>query len=216
MLLELAWQACLKKTGIRLELLTGPNMLLMFECSIRGGITQAVIRYAAANNKYIGDRFDPAKDSSYLQYLDENSLYSWAMSQPLPTGEFNWVDPSQLASEKVNSYANCDKEGYLLEVDVKYPKELHDLHNDLPFMCEKMKINGVEKLVPILYNKRNYIIHIRALDQTLKHGLILENVHHAIEFNQSAWLATYTYIDHNTQLRTEAKNDFEKGFFKLE
>ena len=82
----LAWKACLKHTGIKLELLTDPDMLLMFEWEIRGGITQAVRKYASANNKYIGDRFDPKSESSYLQYLDTNNLYGWEMSQPLPTG----------------------------------------------------------------------------------------------------------------------------------
>ena len=103
--------------------------------------------------------------------------------------------------------------GYLLEVDIKYPKELHDNHNDLPFMCEQMEINHVKKLVPNLHNKRNYVIHIRALDQALTHGLILEKIHQAIEFNQSAWMKTY--IDFNTQIRTKATNDFQKDFFKL-
>ena len=76
-----------------------------------------------------------------------------------------------------------------------------------------MKINGVKKLSPNLHHKRNYVIHIRALDQVLKHGLIIECIHRAIEFDQSAWMKTY--IDFNTQLRTKATNDFEKGFFKL-
>ena len=91
---------------------------------------------------------------------------------------------------------NCDNEGYLLEVDVRYPKELHDSHNDLLFMCEKMNISGVEKLVPDLNDKKNYIVHIKALNQALKHGLILEKVHRVIEFNQMAWLKPY--IDFNT------------------
>ena len=87
----LAWKACLKKTGIRLELLTDPSMLLMFECGIRGGIMQAVHRYATANNEYMEELYNPKELSSYLQYLDANSLYGWAMSQPLPTGGFRWV-----------------------------------------------------------------------------------------------------------------------------
>ena len=87
----LAWRTCLKCTGIKLELLTDPDMLLMFEWGIRGGITQAVCKYASANNKYMGDGFDPKSESSYLQYLDANNLYGWAMSQPLPTGGFKWV-----------------------------------------------------------------------------------------------------------------------------
>ena len=84
----LAWKACLKCTGIKLELLTDPDMLLMLERGIRGGITQAVCKYALANNIYMGDRFDPKSESSYLQYPDANNLFGWAMSQPLPTGGF--------------------------------------------------------------------------------------------------------------------------------
>ena len=88
----LAWCACLKHTGIKLELLTDPDMLLMFELGIRGGITQAVCKYAAANNPCMGDKFDHNEDTTYLQYLDANNLYSWAMSQCLPTGGFKWTD----------------------------------------------------------------------------------------------------------------------------
>ena len=103
--------------------------------------------------------------------------------------------------------------GYLLEVDVRYPKKLHNYHNDLPFMCAKMKINGVEKLVPNLYYKCKYVIHVRALAQALEHGLALERIHRCIEFKQSAWMKEY--IDFNTRLRTAARNDFEKDFYKL-
>ena len=204
----LAWKACLKKTGVKLELLTDPDMLLMFERGIRGRITQAVYRYAKANNAYMDKRYNPKEESSFLQYLNANNLYGWAMSQPLATGGFKWI-----RNVDINELAKRSDKGYLLEVDVKYPKELHDLHNDLPFMCEKMEINKVEKLVPNLHNKRNYVIHIRALDQALKHGLILEKTHRAIEFDQSAWMKPY--IDFNTQVRTKATNDFEKDFFKL-
>ena len=84
----LAWKACLRKTRVRLELLTDPDMFLMFKRGIRGGITQAVHRYASANNKYMGNQYDPSQESSYLEYLDANNLYDWAMSQPLPIGRF--------------------------------------------------------------------------------------------------------------------------------
>ena len=96
----------------------------------------------------------------------------------------------------------------LPEVDVRYPTELHDSHNDLPFMCDTMKINKVEKLVPNFRDKENYIIHIQALDQALRHGLAFERIHRAIEFNQTDWMKPY--IDFNTKLRTAATNDFEK------
>ena len=210
----LAWQAALKKTGVKLELLTDPDTLLMFEKGTKGGITQAVHRYAKANNKYMGKKFHSKEESSFLQYLDANNMYGWAMSQPLPTGGFMWVDDlSKFTPDEIGRLAKHGSKGYLLEVDVKYPKELHDLHNDLPFMCEKVKINKVEKLVPNLYNKKNYVIHIRTLDQALKQVLVLEKVHRVIEFNQSALLKPY--IDFNTELRKKAKNDFEKDFFKL-
>ena len=140
----LAWQACLKKTGVKLEFLTDPDMLLMFKCGIRGGITQAVHQYVKANNKYMGKQHDHEEESRFLQYLDANNLYEWAISQPLPTGGFKWVTPDEIAE--------CSDNCYLLEVDIKYPKELHNLHNDLPFMCKKMEINKIEKLVPNLYN----------------------------------------------------------------
>ena len=132
------------------------------------------------------------------------------MSQPLPTGGFRWAD---VHPEEINELVNRSDRGYLLEVDVAYPRELHDYHNDLPFMCGRMTINGVEKLVPNLYYKKRYVIHIRALDQAIKHGLVLEKIRRAIEFNQSAWMKEF--IDFDTKLITEAKNDFEKDFYKL-
>ena len=210
----LASKACLKKTGIRLELLLDPDMLLMFERGIRGGITQSVHRWAAANNPYMGSEYDKSKPTKYLQYLDANNLYGWAMSQSLPTGGFRWIkvgdrNPKTIVEELVDK----KDRGYLLEVDVAYPRELHNSHNDLPFMCNRMKINGVEKLIPNLYYKRKYIIHIKALKQAIDHGLVLERIHRCIEFKQSAWMKKY--IDFNTRLRTAAKNDFKKNFYKL-
>ena len=213
----LAWKACLKKTGVNLELLKDPDMLLMFERGIRGGITQSVHRWAVANNPYMGYEYDRSKPTEYLQHLDANNLYGWAMSQPLPTGKFKLVDIKNLEQRPQNLKKTIDlmmkrDRGYLLEVDVNYPKELHDHHNDLPFMCEKIKINGVEKLVPNLYNKEKYVVHVKALKQALDHGLVLKKIHRVIEFKQSAWMKKY--IDFNTRLRTAAKNNFEKDFYK--
>ena len=153
-------------------------MWLMFERGIRGGITQSVHKWAAANDPYMGSEYDSSRPTSYLQYLDANNLYGWAMSQALPTREFRWIkfgnrNPSTIIEELV---ARKDR-GYLLEVDVAYPRELHDYHNDLPFMCGKMKINGVEKLIPNLYYKKKYVINIKALAQAIEHGLILERIH---------------------------------------
>ena len=100
--------------------------------------------------------------------------------------------------------------GYVLEVDVKYPRELHHHHNDLPFMCEKIRVSGVEKLVPNLHDKKKYVIHVKALKQAFDHGLLLEKIHRVIQFKQYVWMKEY--IDFNTRLRRVAKNDFEKTF----
>ena len=186
----------------------------MIERGIRGGIMQSFHRWAAANNPYMGSEYDKNKPTKYLQYLDANNLYGWAVSQPLPTGGFHWVELRKDWSPKtiIEELAAKKDSGYLLEADVAYPKELHDCHNDLPFMCAKMKINGVEKLVPNLYYKK-YVIHIKALKQAMDHGLVLERIHRCIEFKQSAWMKEY--IDFNARLRTAAKNDFEKDFYEL-
>ena len=115
--------------------------------------------------------------------------------------------------EFIKNYDKNGHKGYILEVDVKYPKKLRSVHNDLPFLPKRMKINKCEKLVCNTRNKENYIIHISSLKQALKHGLILSDVHKVIEFAQEAWLKPYIMM--NTELRMQAKNDFEKDFFKL-
>ena len=121
---------------------------------IRGGITQAVKRYAKANNKYMPD-YDPEEVSKFLQYLDANNLYGWAMIQKLPTHGFRWINKvEELKPEFINKLVKKDNKGYILEVDVEYPKELHKSHNELPFLPERMRIGKVEKLVPNLNKKR--------------------------------------------------------------
>ena len=210
----LAWQACLKKTGVELELLTDYDMLLMIEEGIRGRICHAVHRYAKANNRYMKD-YDESEKSSYIQYLDANNLYGAAMSEILPINGFKWVNDISGINEKfVKSYdeKNSDK-GYILEVDVDYPTKLHKLHSDMPFLPERMKINETQKLVCNLHDKKKYVLHVSILKQALDHGLKLKKVHRVIEFNQEAWLKKY--IDINTELRKKASNDFEKDFFKL-
>ena len=209
----LAWQACLKKTNIKLELLTDYGMLLMVEEGIKGGICHAIHRHARANNKYMKN-YDKNKESSYIQYLDTNNLYGWAMSQKLPVSGFKWINDVPEIDEKfIKNYDKDSDKGYILEVDVKYPRKLHDLHGDLPFSPERMEIDKCKKLVCNLRNKKKYIVHIRSIKQALNHGLKLKKVHRIIEFNQEAWLKPY--IDMNTELRKLAKNNFKKDFFKL-
>ena len=136
------------------------------------------------------------------------------MYQKLPVNGFKWVkNTSKIVEEFIKNYDEDSDKGYILEVDVKYPRKLHDLHSDLLFLPKRMKIDKCKKLVCNLRNKKKYVVHIRSLKEALNHRLKLKKIHRIIEFNQEAWLKTY--IDMNTELRKIAKNDFEKDFFKL-
>ena len=159
-------------------------------------------------------KYDKDMESSCLEYLNADNLYEWAMSQKLRVNGFKWVKKlSKFNWRFTKIYDENSDKGYFLDVDVEYSKHLLNLHTGLPFLPERNKIKKCNKLVCNIYDKENYVVHIRALKQALNHGLILKKVHRVIQFNQEAWLKPY--IDMNTKLRTEAKNDFEKDFFKL-
>ena len=113
----------------------------------------------------------------------------------------------------IKNYDENNKYGALLEVDIEYPKELHILHRDLPFLAERKVINKTSKLITSFENKKEYVIHIAALKQALNHGLKLKKVHKVIKYRQVTWMKSY--IDKNTKLRKESKNEFDKGFYKL-
>ena len=159
-------------------------------------------RYAKANNKHMKS-YNNNEESSYIQYLDANNLYGWAMSKKLSVNEFKWLDNDVINEEFIKNYDENDIKSYIIEVDVKYPKRLHELHSDLLFLTERMEVNKGKKLACNLFNKKKYIPHINAL----------KKIHRVIEFNQKEWLKPY--IDMNTELRKVAKNDFEKDLFKL-
>ena len=201
----LAWNAALKITKVELELLTDIDMLLMVEKGIRGGVSMISNCYGKSNNKYMGDMFVANGPSKYIAYLDANNLYGWAMSKPLPTCGFKWMKVSEL--ETWENYS------FILEVDLEYPRSLHDIHSDYPLAPEQIEINKVDKLFPNLWNEKKYVLHYENLKQYLSLGLKLTHIHRGIRFEESQFLKRY--IDLNTELRTAATSEFEKDFFKL-
>ena len=228
----LSWDAMLKQTDIKLDLIHDIDMNLFFEKSMRGGTSYIAERYSKANNNYMKN-YNDQLPSKYIMYLDANNLYGWAMSQYLPTGGFKWLTQEQIINLDISTLKNDSKKGMMLEVDLEYPKELHDLHNDFPLAPEKMKVDKnmlsnfnkdlsekfnissgvVHKLIPTLFDKEKYVLHYRNLQLYLSLGLKLKKIHRVLEFNQSPWLKNY--IDFNTVKRSNAKNSFEKDFFKL-
>lgn len=210
----LSWDAMLKKTKVRLELLTDYDMLLFVENGIRGGISQCSHRYGIANNKYL-THYDESRASNFLIYLDANNLYGGAMSQPLPLKNFKWIEPTSATVESILNAPDDSSFGYILEVDLEYPVDIHDNHSDLPLAPETIKLpNTTEnRLLTTLYDKHKYVIHYRNLKLYLNLGIKLAKVHRVLKFNQTPWLKDY--IDLNTKLRAEASSDFHKSFFKL-
>ena len=206
----MAWDAMLKITEIKLELLEDVDMLLMIEKGIRGGISNAFKRYAKANNKFMKD-FDPAEKSSFIVYLDANNLYGWAMPKPLPVGGFEWMNEKELK----NWERFVDKEGIgcILEVDLEYPVELHDFHNDFPLAPERLTLGKVEKLTQNLRDKEKMVLHGKNLQLYLSLGMKLKLVRRGLKFQEKNFMKNY--IDKNTSLRSQAKNAFEKDLFKL-
>lgn len=228
-----AWQACLKMTGVKLELLTDINMHLFLESGIRGGVSMISNRYAEANNVYM-DNYERGKKSKYIMYWDCNNLYGTAMIESLPTSDFRWLPDDEIVQLNVHEIDDEGELGYILEVDLNYPENLHGTHNCYPLAPERIKINkdmlsafsralnenlnicttgNVTKLVPNLMKKEKYVIHYRNLKQYIRLGLQLNKVHRVLEFKQTKWLKPY--IEFNTEKRKHARNDFEKDFFKL-
>ena len=200
----LAWDACLKMTKVELELLHDQDMLLMIEKGTFGGVSMISTRYGKANNKYM-EEYNPNKPSTYIQYLDANNLYGWAMSKPLPTHGFKWMCQS-----KINDWRRYP---CILEVDLEYPSRLWELHSDFPLAPEHLVLGGVEKLVPNFHCKSKYVVHHEVLKTYLKHGLKISKIYRGISFCESPWMKPY--IDFNTRLRMQSKNKFESDFFKL-
>ena len=141
---RLAWQACLKKTGVKVESLADINMLLMVGKGSRDGICHVINRYAKVSNKYMKN-CNKSKEPSYLMYLDANNLYGWAVSQTLPGNGFKWKkNVSKFDEDFIKNYNENSNKEYILEVDIEYPKNLLNFHGDLPFLAEREKIKKMQ------------------------------------------------------------------------
>lgn len=209
-----SFDAMLLKTKVKLELISNLEIIRMIQKGIRGGICLCPRRYAKSNNKYQSD-YDPSKPSNFLLYIDCNNLYGFAMCSYLPHSDFSLLKGNDIKNLEVMNIPDDNEYGYILEVDLKYPEYLHDLHNDLPFCAENFIPPGSKnkKLTPNLYDKYNYVIHYVHLKKCIEHGLILKKVHRVIKFKQSLYLKEY--IDLNTRLRQQSTSVFDQDLFKL-
>ena len=229
----LAWDACLKMTEIKLELLTDVEKHLFLEKGLKGGVSLITHRKGFANNQYMNN-FNSEISSTYIAYYDANNLYGWGMSQSMPYGGFRWISPEKF---KLRNYeelcSNQLEKGYIVECDIEYPSNLHDHHNEYPYCPEQVvvqpemlsvyslniaelddiKCSNFTKLIPNLNNKEKYVIHERNLRQAVDAGLKITKIYRVLEFSQKPWMKPY--IDFNTVKRKHAKNDFEKSFYKL-
>ena len=216
--------------GVKLEKILDIDKYLFIEKGPRGAISYIAKRYAKANNKYLND-YNPKKQSTFITDLDMNNLYGLEMSQYLPYSGFKWLkNVGEFDMMSINEESLI---GYSLEVDLKYPDKLHELHNDYPIAPEKLvvssdilsnyckkiadkyeiKVGDVRKLIPNFGNKTNYVVHYRNLQLYLSLGMKLTKIHKVLKFNQSDWMKKY--IEFNTEKRMNAANDFEKYFFRL-
>ena len=226
----LSLDAMFRMTGVELELLTDIDMINFFQSSIRGGVSLIAKRHATANNKYLRD-FDASKPSSYLAYLDANNLYGAAQCDLLPQKSFRWLDAQEIQSFDLMSIACDATKGYVLEIDLNYPEELHESHNSFPLAPEKYSVQYEqlsdfqkclideelfckgEKLIAHLGPRRKYICHYRNLQFYLKHGLKLEKIHRVLEFEQAAYVREY--IEFNTKMRAQCSSVWMSNSFKL-
>ena len=228
-----AFDAMLKLTGVKIDLVYDQEMYEMIEKGLRGGMCMVSTKKVEANNRYMNEEYDKKKESSYINYLDANNLYGLSMVQKLPYKNLKWDD--EITENDIVNYKNGST-GYILEVDLEYSKELHDLHNDYPLAPEVMNVKAsmisnkqieiyefinnkkpkdekTSKLILNLYDKEKYVVHIRTLQFYLKQGLKLKKIHRAIKFQQKDFLKPY--IEFNTEKRKNATNDFEKDIYKL-
>ena len=207
----LSWDAMLKMTGIQLEKINNIDVHLFLEKGMRGGVS------------YISKRYSKSDENTEIIYWDANSLYRWAMIQDLPYGGFKSLSQKEINNFDLDSISENGPIGYILEVDLKYCKELHDLHSDYPLCLEKIEVNyamlskyckdiadwyniktgGVKKLIPNLDDKIKYVVHYKNLQYYLSLEMKLIKIHRILKFKQSNWLKKY--VDFNAEKRKQGQ-----------
>ena len=231
---QFAWDSMLKTTKAKVDLISDPAMYEMIRSGIRGGICMISQRLSRANHKKMGKDYNASKDKFTIAYFDANNLYGHALSQPLPISDFRWIDKEDAPKpEEWLLKDPADKFGYVVECDLKYPESLHDLHNEYPLAPERVVIEQemlsetqlqirmhynisnakTSKLVSHLGDREHYVLHSSALRFYLEQGMELIRVHRIVQFQQSDWMKPY--VDLCSGLRAQAKNEFEKDFFKI-
>ena len=239
---KLAWDAMLKMTGVKLELISDIDMHLFIEKGMSGGgggglgvegcTSYMAKRYCRENNKFVKG-YDKNSDDSFIMYFDASNLYGWAMTECLPYGGFTWMSEDEISDFDFNLVEPDSDEYYILEVDLEYPEDLHVFHNDYPLAPEKLKIEGdmlsrycsdiakkygikageINKLIPNLRNKINYVVHYKNLQLYVSLGIKVVKIHRILKFRQSDWLGKFVHF--NTEERMRAANKFEESYFKL-
>ena len=201
----LSWEAMLKMTRIELEVISDIDIYLFIGKGMRGGLSYIAKIHSNANNKYT-ENYDSNKESVLIIYLDANNLYGWAMTQYSPYSGFKWLNLREISDLCLDSMSENSSIGYIVEVVLEYPSELHDLHNDYPLAPKKLEINQ-----DMLSKYWSDIGNNHAFQLYLPLGMKVSKVHRILKFKQSYLLKKF--VDFNTDKRKNASKSFEKDFF---
>ena len=239
----MTWDSAFKMTNATVQLLHDVDMYEFFERGIRGGMTFVNTHFmSAVNARDTSSVNDSTTDRQDILYIDANNLYGHALSQKLPQSEFKWMSDQEIDSVDIGMYDYEGSDvGHVFEVDLEYPRDIHDSTIDLPLCPEKVticsemlselmhdqwksicisrylkenkKFNGCVKLLLNQWGKDRYVVHGRVLQFYLNMGMRLVRVHRAVSFKQAAFFEPY--IRYNSERRQQATNAFEKDYYKL-
>ena len=224
---QLAYDSMLKKSKIKIQLVTDIDQFLFIENGIRGGLSFISQRYAEKTKK-------KSDFYNYLAYIDANNLYGSSQTKPLPVGNYRWLTKDEISAIRLDHLNESDNTGYMLEVDLDYPKSLHVHHNSFPLAPEKItvtaemmsdySINSFKKfhntnppkttrLTATLNPRKKYVVHYMTLKTYLSLGMILKKIHRVLAFKQEPFMTEF--IDFCTEKRVQSQSDFKKRIWKL-